>query len=68
MSTGTLNQPIPPSMHNGTSVRLTIIATAPRMDLPRRGFVAVERIFAADAQFLAKRKAAETNRSALDEA
>ena len=31
-SIGTCNQPIPPSMHSGTSVRLTIIARAPRTD------------------------------------
>ena len=32
MSTGTLNQPMPPSMQSGISVRLTIIATAPRTE------------------------------------
>ena len=29
-SMGTWNQPMPPSIHNGTSVRLTITAKAPR--------------------------------------
>ncbi|MGH7983538.1 MAG: hypothetical protein ACREFF_10420 [Candidatus Udaeobacter sp.] len=32
MSTGTWNHPMPPSIDSGTSVRLAIIATAPRTD------------------------------------
>src|SRR5438132_1410211 len=32
ISTGTCNQPIPPSMHSGTSVKLRIIAIATRTD------------------------------------